>query len=730
MPDFLPIPEILKQSSHFLSLQNQNISEPQKSQEIEPLREVLRFHNAQYYLHDAPLISDQEYDQLFHLLKKWEEESPNLKTIDSPTARINLPVASVLQKAPHEVPMISLENAFTEKDLENWETRLKKFLPENAEPTYIVEPKFDGLGISLVYEKREDNPGRIFLTRAVTRGDGEIGELVTENAKTIASLPLSFALDAEKMEIRGEVVMKNADFSALNERRQKSGEPLFSNPRNAAAGSLRQLDPNITADRKLSVFCYELPIFTAESGENRFSGDKKYSAVLNFFEELKIPHPPYYQKCQSLAEIKNAIAEIGHLRESLDFEIDGAVVKVDEYALRTHAGETGHHPRWAIAFKFPALRVITTVESVEWQVGRTGVLTPVAHLTPVDMNGVTVSRATLHNIDLITEKDIRIGDRVHLERSGDVIPHILFPVVETRTGQEIPISAPTHCPACFTAVEKTEGEVAIKCPNPNCTNAFIERLKHFSSKKAMNIDGLGKELAADLVLSGKVKSLPDLYFLKISDFLELEGFQEKSAQNLFSAIQNTKTVPLSSFLNALGIPLIGERTAKVLAQNFPELDSLKSATVEDFAHIKDIGEKTAQGLFSFFHEEETVELLQIFTEEVGISFIKSVRAENLNHPFFGKTVLFTGTLEHFSRDSAQEMVEKSGGKPVTAISAHTDFLVCGKNAGSKKAKAEALGVKIISEQEFLEIVGENFGDHKKESEPESKNGTAEALSLF
>jgi DNA ligase (NAD+) len=721
--------EILIKGKKLLELKNSQ----EKSfveNEIEPLREILRFHNKKYYIDDSPIISDKEYDELFHLLKKWEEDFPELKTKDSPTVRIDLQISSKLKKVEHLLPMISLENAFVEQDLENWETRFTKFLDETDVSNFIVEPKFDGLGISLVYERDLENPKKVFLKRAVTRGDGTTGEDVTENIKTIYNVPLSLPISAEVLEIRGEVVMKNSDFEDLNIRRQKFGEALFSNPRNAASGSLRQLDPNITAERKLSIFFYEMPLI---KGGESFSS---YRKVLSYFESLDLPHPPKYQKCSSIDEVRKAIKTIERLRESFDFEIDGAVIKVDEFALREKIGATGHHPRWAIAWKFPATRVITTLEHVEWQVGRTGVVTPVAHLTPVEIDGVIVARATLHNMDVITEKDIRIGDQVHLERSGDVIPKIIAPVLEVRTGKEINIYPPETCPACEGPLQKKEGEVAIKCENPKCQSTFIHRLRHFASKKAMNIEGLGIEVAVSLVESGKVKSFTDLYFLSVESLLGLEGFQIKSAQKLIDAIQKTKSIPFWRFINALGIPLVGERTAKDLVENFPTLDDFYTATQEDFEAVHEVGEKVAQSLFSFFHSEEHQEMLKIFEEEIGVSFvIQSLSKDKIDaeSPFFQKTIVFTGTLQKFSRDEAKDLAENLGAHPTTSLSAKTDFLVCGENAGSKKAKAEDLGVQVLTEEEFLRMLGGEGGmleEQEGKKKPPAESEEVQKLSLF
>jgi len=530
--------------------------------------------------------------------------------------------------------------------------------------------------------------------RAVTRGDGEEGETVTQNIRTISEIPREIPehLVPEIFEIRGEVVMKKSDFEQLNLQLEKENKKPFSNPRNAAAGSLRQLDSSVTKSRKLSVFFYQSPL-----------EKKDYSEILEFFKakNVNIPHSPYYSQVSSIEEVYNSIQEIAKLRESFDFEIDGAVVKINEHQTQEKIGSTGHHPRWAIAWKFPATKVTTKLENVEWQVGRTGTLTPVAHLTPVNIDGVIVSRATLHNADYIREKNLLIGDIVTLERSGDVIPKILFPLLEKRTGKESSIEIPSICPACKEKVIKKNEEVAIKCINAKCPEILKYSLFHFSSKKAMNITGLGKEVAEKIIEKKIINTLADLYDLEISDFLKIESFQEKSAQKLFSEIQKSRKNELWRLINAFGIPLIGVKTAKTLAQEFSSLQRISLLTEEELEKIDDVGEKGAESIVLFFQEKK--EMIEKFIEIFSLQKNDSIEQKKYPQIFTGKTFVFTGSLQERTRDEVSELVEKHGGKVLSSVSKKLDYLVYGEKAGSKKTKAEQLGITILSEEKFLEF---------------------------
>ena len=687
-------PEIITHGEELLA-KGSSFSEQKIRSSIGNLREILRYHNRKYYLDENPLISDREYDELFQLLKKWEQSFPELRTDDSPTARIELSVQSELKKVAHLTGMLSLENAFSVDDLSEWEERIKKYLESDEQPTYTVELKFDGLGISAIYEDDK-------LIRVATRGNGEIGEDVTVNAKTIKSLPKNAKFSqqhGEKVELRGEVVFKKIDFDALNMMRAEREEPLFSNPRNAASGSLRQLDPNVTAERNLTAFFYQISFW-----EPSTSAPKEYAKIPAMLEKLGFLTSPFFRVCKSIAEVTAAIVEIERMKESFDFEIDGAVIKVSEEKFRTKIGETNHHPRWAIAYKFPAKQEITKLLQVEWSVGRTGVLTPVAHLEPIDIGGVRVARATLHNMDEIEKKDFRIGDFVVVERAGEVIPKVIMPIKERRNNAELPIVAPETCPVCGSHVMRIADEVAVRCENLSCPAQVKRRLMHFASKNALDITHLGKETVELFVDLNLIHDFSDIFRLKKEDLAELEGFQEKSVQNLLSALEEAKTRSLWRFINALGIPLVGERTAKDLAAKYPVFWNLTTASIEQLEEIEGIGPQVAESIVNFFETPENIAVLEDL-EKLGFDFSqdRSEKTQQTAQIFAGKTFVFTGTLSQLGRKEAEELVESRGGKATSSVSEHTDFVVCGENAGSKKKHAEELGVKILSEEEFLKL---------------------------
>ncbi len=664
------------------------------SSQIQPLREAIQYHRTKYYT-ELPEITDAEFDELYALLKRWEFLYPQLITPDSPTQTVHFAIQTELRKQAHLVPMISLDNAYSLEELQEWETRWKKFVPEITEEKalYIIEPKFDGLGISCVFEHGK-------LLHAVTRGDGTEGEDVTENIKTF--LPRFSVFPTGLFEIRGEVVMKKSEFAMLNASLLKANKKPFSNPRNAAVGSLRQLDANITKARNLSVFFYEtpLPLQQAHFGN--------YQNVLKYFESQDIPHPPHYFLCNSLAEVSEKIQWLGSVRDLLDYDIDGAVVKINSFALREQIGSTNHHPRWAIAYKFPARQVSTRLNAVEWQVGRTGVLTPVAHLEPVNIDGVVVARATLHNVDFIKQNDIRVFDEVILERSGEVIPKIIMPMVAKRMGKEQPIIPPSTCPVCHSEVVQKPEEVAIRCSNPTCPEILKGKLEHFASKKAMNIEGLGERVASELVEKKIVAQLFDLFTLSESDLFKISGFQKKSVYNLYSSIQGSRRNPFWRWIAAASIPLVGEKTAKTLASVFDSFDSLASATQEELTQISEIGDKVASEIVKFFQEEAHRTLFSFQVHSKNAS-------ESKEDQFAGMRFVFTGTLQAMSRECASQEVERLGGSVMSALSKNTSVLVCGENAGSKKAKAESLGVEIWNEEQFLQAIPEMVAEKKVEA---------------
>ncbi len=679
-------------------LQKHNLLSEQKiCSKINDLRSVLRFHNKKYYMEDAPVVSDQEYDQLFRILQTWEKKYPKLKTASSPTSRIDLNVQSELKKTAHLTPMLSLDNATSAEDMQDWEDRILKFLDAKVRPTYTVELKFDGLGISAVYINDQ-------IARVVTRGNGEVGEDVSENAKTILSIPRKAefgSVQGETVELRGEVVMKKSDFEDVNTQRAKNEELLFANPRNAAAGSMRQLDPNITAQRRLTAFFYQISFWEPSSSE-----PKTYTQTNETLSSLGFLTSPFFAHCKNIAQVVSALKEIEEKKEAFDFEIDGAVIKVNERELRNKIGETGHHPRWAIAYKFAAKQEHTHILNVKWQVGRTGVLTPVANLEPVNIGGVTVARATLHNADEIQNKDFRVGDHVIIERAGDVIPKVVISLTDQRTGKEKKITIPQECPICKSKAVHTEGEVAIRCENLSCAAQIKGRIIHFASKNALDIENLGRETIKLFVDQGFLNKFSDLFYLKPEKILQLEGFQETSVQKLFDALENAKQKPLWRFITALGIPLVGNRTAKDLAENYPVFWDLVHATKEELEGIDGVGPEVSDSIVNFLNTTENIQMFEQL-EKIGFKLSEKQETKKTSGAFVGKTFLFTGTLNTMARRDAQELVENLGGKAISSISKNTDYLICGKNAGSKKQKAEELGVRILSEEKFLEAMGKS-----------------------
>ncbi len=672
------------------------------------LQSDITYYQKEYFENNVSKISDQEFDALFLELKNLEKEYPQFVTKDSPTQKIYTPKKVELTQAKHLVPMISLGNAFQNSDLFEWEERFLKILEkensgifealkEKGECKYIVEPKFDGLGISCVYEDGK-------FVRAVTRGNGEEGEIVTENVQTIADYKSDILGVSHTFEIRGEIVMKKSVFSELNKKLEKEQKKIFSTPRNAAAGSLRQLDSNITRERQLSIFFYETPLKTSHS---QF---KTYAETLNFFDTANISYSKEYYKCNSIVEVIDAIKKIEELRESFDFDIDGAVVKVNNYAIREKIGATGHHPRWAIAWKFPAVQVKTLLEKVEWQVGRTGVLTPVAHLKDVVIDGVTVNRATLHNADYIAEKKLYIGDTVLLERSGDVIPKI---VKSVRSDKKEKINIPDYCPVCNAKTIKNAEEVALRCSNKNCPQILKGRLEHFVSKKCLNIKGLGAEVCDDLIEKKLISAFSDfanIYRFTKEEWGAVKNFKIKSIENIISALEKSKLQPFWRIIHAMGITGVGEKTSKILTnyyKNFLEFSHISEKSLENLQNIEDIGEKTAREIVKFVTNEEH----QYLFAQLENIFVTNSREEqkkdntlHISQVFEGKKFVITGSFEGYSRESLKEIIEQHGGSCMSAVSKKTDFLLSGEKAGSKKTKAESLGIKILDIQKFFEYI--------------------------
>lgn len=654
--------------------------------EILSLRKIIDEHNYNYYVMDNPTISDFEYDALMQRLIKLEEENPEFDDENSPTKRVGGAVLSEFAQVQHQIPMQSLGDVFSYDELMEFDQRVRQGLNgEIAE--YIVEMKIDGLSVSLEYENGS-------FVRGSTRGDGMVGEDITENLKTIKSIPLTIDTDAKRLEVRGEVYMPRKSFEMVNAEKTELGEPLFANPRNAAAGSLRQLDSRIAAKRKLDVF-----IFNIQDAPADFA--KTHSEGLEKLQKLGFKVSPKRTVVKTMEEAYLEILKIGEQRSILPFDIDGAVVKVDDLAMREYLGTTSKVPKWAIAYKFPAEQQETTLEDIVVQVGRTGAITPNAVLTPVKVAGSVVSRATLHNQDFITAKDIRIGDRVLIQKAGDIIPEVVSVLKEKRTGAEKVYTMPTHCPACGEELFREEGEAALRCVSTNCPAQRLRSIIHFASRGAMDIEGLGDAVVEQLIDAGLITTAADLFYLKLEDLIDLERFAEKSAQNLLNAIEKAKSNPLDRLLCGLGIRLIGARGAKAIASHFQNIDNIMKATADEVSAIPDIGEKMAESLVHYFNEPETIDLIEKM-RLAGVNMIaeKTATGGSLS----GKTFVLTGTLPTLKRAEAEKIIEDNGGKVSSSVSKKTDFVVAGEEAGSKLEKAQKLGVSVISEAELLALI--------------------------
>ncbi len=656
------------------------------------LRILLEHHNRLYYQSDAPEISDSEYDKLFRELTALEEQHPELVTPDSPTQRVGGAPVARFRTITHGIPMLSLENAFNEDEIRaKLDTRIKKELglADSAVMSYMCEPKMDGLAVELVYEQG-------LLAVASTRGDGVTGEDVTQNIRTIRSLPLRLTGEGvpARLEIRGEVFLPLDAFQKINQAREENGEPPFANPRNAAAGSLRQLDPRITARRPLSIYCY---------APGRVEG-ASFSSQHDFLQTVSRWGIPVNPMTRHVNGVDGAVAyyhEMNGMRESLLYEIDGTVIKVDSFQLQQELGDKSRAPLWAIACKFPPRQAETELEDILLSVGRTGVITPVAQLKPVEISGVTVSRATLHNWDEMAAKDIRIGDTVIVERAGDVIPAVVRVVPERRNGTERAVEPPQSCPECGSAVVRIAGEVAIRCIGISCPQQIRESIKHFASRCAMDIEGLGDKVVEQLLALGLVRTVADLYRLTKDDFMRFERMGDKLASNLLAAVDASKKRDLGRYIFALGIRHVGERTAKSLAQAYGSLANLEKATIEELTSVRDIGATVAQSIVTFFnnpHNRAVIDQLR----EYGVD--PAVVIKTVGGPLSGKNFVFTGTLTRFTRDFARKQVENRGGNVVGSVSKKTDYLVAGEEAGSKLLKARELGVAVLGEDEFLTLL--------------------------
>lgn len=659
--------------------------------EAEHLRMEIRHHEYLYYVLDAPEITDAEYDRLMVRLREIESQYPEDVPEDSPTRRVGGKVSPEFTEVRHLTPLLSLSNAFSAEELRAFDERVHNGLPEGSKVEYVMEPKIDGLACSLIYEH-----GR--LVRAATRGDGTVGENVTANVRTIRSIPLVLKAPEgveipELLDVRGEVYMPRHEFMRLNEERAEAGESEFANPRNAAAGSLRQLDPKVTAQRALSFFAY----YVGDGARDKHSDSLAMLASLGF----KVSEN--YQVVQNIDEALAYIEKFNARRTQLAYDTDGAVLKVNAVYQQRILGATGKDPRWAIAFKYPPEQAETTLEDIVWRVGRTGVLTPTAVLTPVKLSGSTVSRATLHNVDFIREKDIRIGDRVIINKAGEIIPEVLRVAADKRTGAEQPVTVPLLCPECGWHVERLENEAAIRCSNPHCPALGREGLIHFVSRDAMNIEGCGPSVINQLIDAGLVRDAADLYNLTRDDLVQLERMGEKSADNLLQAIAASKENEMDRLLFALGIRHVGAKVARLLAQEFGSMKNLLAAEPEQLAAIRDIGSKIAESVVTWLSVPANIDLLERLAA-AGLKMEFTVQSADTAHPFYGKTLVFTGTMPNLGRAEAKTMAQDVGAKVSGSVSKKTDYVIAGAEAGSKLEKAQQLGVKIIDEAQFLALL--------------------------
>jgi len=665
----------------------------QAEQKILQLREQLNHHSSQYYVLDDPEISDAEYDRLYRELQFLEKNHPELITTDSPTQRVGDKPLDGFTQVKHEVPMLSLDNVFNETELMDFNKRVQQRLETEDDIVFAAEPKLDGLAASLVYENG-------ILIRAGTRGDGTTGEDITQNIRTIHSIPLK--LQGENvpslLEVRGEVFMPKAGFEKLNQRARENDEKPFANPRNAAAGSLRQLDPRITAQRPLAMYCYAVGKIEGTAPLNT------HSEMLNQLQQWGLPLCKERQTVVGVEGCLNYFKQMSEKRDGLSYEIDGIVYKVDSLKQQKELGFVAKAPRWAIAHKFPAQEEITTVNDITFQVGRTGAITPVARLEPVFVGGVTVSNATLHNMDEVYRKDVRVGDQVIVRRAGDVIPEVVRVVPGSRKQGAEKIKMPTHCPECGSEIEREQGESIARCSGGLfCGAQRKESIKHFASRKAMDVDGLGDKLVEQLVDAGLIDHVDDLYTLTVEQVSKLERMGEKSAQNLIDGLQQSKHISLARFIYALGIREVGEATARTLAQHFTTLDSIKNADEESLQQVEDVGPVVAAHIVKFFRQQHNVHIINKLIN-VGITWdaIEAVEAEE--QTLQGKTFVLTGTLTLMTRDDAKKALQARGAKVTGSVSKNTSYVVVGDSPGSKATKAEQLGVEILDEAALAELL--------------------------
>jgi DNA ligase (NAD+) len=657
---------------------------------VEKLREAIEYHNHRYYVLDDPEIPDAEYDRLMRELENLEERTPEIRSPNSPTQRVGASPLDTFEIVRHTVPMLSLANAFEEPGVRDFDKRLKKFLGSSSDIVYVAEPKLDGLAVELVYERGQ------FIVGS-TRGDGVNGENITQNLRTLKTIPLRlFRKEApvpERLEARGELILQIHKFEALNKKREETGEPIFANPRNAAAGSVRQLDSKITADRPLEIYCYGL-------GDVRGWTFKTQSEILQTLPKWGLRTNPLIRRCPNIDAVLEYYHEMNEKRGGLPYEIDGVVIKVDRLDLQTRLGEISRSPRWALAFKFQPKQETTKIVDILVQVGRTGALTPVAVMEPVQVGGVEVSRATLHNQDEIDKKDVRVGDTVVIQRAGDVIPEVVEVIKPKRTGKEKPFRMPSKCPVCGSEVIREEA--IYRCIGLDCPAQLKGRIRHFASKRAMDIEGLGVKLIDQLVDKGLVKDIADIYFVKKEALTALERMADKSAQNIIGAIEASKEKPLSRFLYALGIRHVGEHISDVLAHRFPHLDDFFHLSEEELIEVEEVGPEVAASVIQFFGDRKNRESVERL-KKAGVQVVEPKGKDK--EKFSDKVFVFTGALQTYGRDEARNVVETLGGKTASSVSKNVDFVVVGEDPGSKFEKAKELGIRILTEEAFRKMVG-------------------------
>ncbi|MCP4708847.1 MAG: NAD-dependent DNA ligase LigA [Planctomycetes bacterium] len=666
-------------------------------QRIDKLREEIRRHDTLYYVENMPDISDQEYDQLFTELKQLEEKHPELITSDSPTQRVSGIPLDGFSSVDHSRPMLSIDNTYSAEELRQFDQRVHKALGEQ-QYRYVVETKIDGVAVSLRYEKG-------VLALAATRGDGDRGDDITANARTIVSVPLRLALSEtvlpDILEVRGEVFIPNSEFVKINQRREEAGEPLFANPRNSTAGSLKMLDSRIVAQRGLRFLGYSLGLVEPEWNSG-------HAESLQMLKAYSIPVSSNYQIGRDIDEVIDICNQWEQKRHDLDYLIDGMVIKIDDINQQRQLGQTSRAPRWCIAYKFAAEQAETTIHSISIQVGKTGALTPVANLEPVQLAGTTVSRASLHNFDEVARKDIRVGDTVLVEKAGEIIPQVAEVITDKRSGDSEAFPVPRECPECQSSVVKDENGVYIRCVNPACPAQLTERLRHFAGRNQMDIEGLGIAVVEQLVNEGLVQSFADIYRLKKEQVAALERMGEKSAENLINGIEKSKDQPLQRVLAGLGILHVGNRAAQILADEFGDIKALIDADTETLEAIDEIGPVMAESVYQFCHEPRTRGLIENLID-VGVKMPGKKKAGKIEGPLTGKTVVVTGSVTGYSRQQMKELVQSAGGKDTSSVSKKTDLVVVGEKPGSKADKAQQLGVKTITAEEFLELIASADG---------------------